>query len=148
MTRSITVHPSSFAIGVAFAAICILAMSQASPPSDTWPPPKRSILNVDAETPVTIAPNGFAVVYTVPNDRWLTITEAAASIDDHFGNGFSTIWTEELNGVSTQKGRVGIDTSGPIGWTFRPGSSVVVTAAQPVTTYLESYSLLGYLSYQ
>jgi hypothetical protein len=128
-------YPSSALLGVALSALLVTTMSQVSPSNErVWPPLTKHIVNYFDQIPspfLTIAPGGTHTLYTVPNDRWLVITGART----YSG---ATHWAEEYGGVLTTKGfggsNIGTEASlhspdscgGPIGWTFRPGSNVVV----------------------
>jgi len=158
VARTINLHPLSLVSGFALAAVVFVSMSQVGVTGSSWGPPKKDIVNVFFDFSAqgggwpTIPPNGSYVVYSVPSDRWLTVTGAWA-------NAQYCVWAEDLNGVVTPKGNAtgyGAATSdaprrtpqecgGAVGWTFRPGSKVVLQTAGPDST-VPVCSLVGYLS--
>lgn len=159
MTRSITIHPASLALGLVLAAVCMVGSSQMPPGGDTWPPAKRNIVNISEalQAPVTIPSNGSVVVYSVPRDRWLTVTGT-----DTFPTGSGGgQWAEDQGGTITRKGYHGDPSGfivadglkisprgcgGPVGWTFRPGSNVVIYNANPNPMIVAGWELVGYLA--
>lgn len=163
--RTIQIHPLSLAVGAVAVLAAFVLSAQTTPPAQTtWPPPKSMILNLYWEpvTTVTVAPGGSYTVLTVPTDRWLTITGASM----RYGSG-SLRWGErDSSGAITKKGSVEIGqfvdqccgggagvpegspvaSGGPIGWTFAPGSEVVITNPLTVIQQLGTISLIGYYS--
>lgn len=153
--------------GAAITTGALFLMSQAVPPtsgqsSGSWGPPKKNVVNIFEDftlpgggTAPNLPANGDHVVYTVPSDRWLTVTECAAS-----ANSISMVWAERYNGTVTNKGKwftaVG-SFSGPlnalpfspsseVGWVFRPGSQVIFRNLSTNNNVLNGYSLIGYLT--
>jgi hypothetical protein len=161
VVRSVTIHPFSALFGLALGLVCFIAMSQSSQPADQWPPQKRNIVNIAVTTPVTVPAAGTYVVYRVPSDHWLTITGTYSNGQGGALGG--TWWAEEFNGVETLKGSTypfgpfqytepllritPASAGGPIGWTFRPGSSVIFKnlSATSALSISEFYAV-GYLS--
>ena len=160
MNRVISLHPLSLVLGVVFAGICFISMSQVGVTKESWGPPKRDILNVFSTQvpPIPVPPGGSVVVFTVPNDRWLTLTGVSATSNNAF-----LVWAEEFNGTVTEKGFAVVgggsggsgsdlrmspaSSGGAIGWTFRPGSNVVIKSDDLANSaLLYSYALLGYIS--
>jgi hypothetical protein len=149
-------RPQSFwlALGVVSGIGMLVSMAQTSVSRDTWPPPKKDIVNLfffEPTSQISVPPGASFTVFTVPNDRWLTITGVSGS----YATGPFPFWSEELNGAVTEKGQFlgnempasPASCGGAIGWTFRPGSTVVIRNDDPTTTALiYSYALIGYLS--
>jgi len=153
MNRVFALHPFSLIAGLALGVVCLLSMSQVSAPRDSWGPPKKDIVNVysGSAAGISIPPGGSFTVYTVPNDRWLTLTGASgnSSISP------TTLWAEEFSNSSTVKGFADGTSlhlspgncGGAIGWTFRPGANVVLLNSHPSSTAnVSEYALIGYLS--
>ena len=67
-----------FGAGAVLAAGALFLMSQAGVPSGSWGwgPPKKGVVNLYETTTGVLQPGQEVVVYSVPSDRWLTITEA------------------------------------------------------------------------
>ena len=67
-----------FGAGAALAAGALFLMYQAGVPSGSWGwgPPKKGVVNLYETTTGVLQPGQEVVVYSVPSDRWLTITEA------------------------------------------------------------------------
>jgi hypothetical protein len=158
MSRSFQVHPLSVLVGLALGGTCLLSMSQLSVAKQPWGPPKANIVNIFEEPAnVTILPGASLDLYDVPNNRWLTVTGVAAT-----GNQVPIArWAEDLNGVVTNKGKclysgntaladapgsTPQDCGGAVGWTFRPGSKVVLNNVGGADIQVSSYALIGYLS--
>src|SRR5258705_8698868 len=109
--------------------------------------------SLEPTSQISLPPGASFTVFTVPDDRWLTITGVSGS----YANGPYPYWIEELNGAVTEKGPFlgnempasPASCGGAIGWTFRPGSTVVVKNLDPtITALIHSYALIGYLSRQ
>jgi hypothetical protein len=150
-------HPASALLGLTLAGLVFVLTSQISPSQGgSWPPAKKEIVNVFQQpaTAVSVTPGGWHSVYAVPEDRWLTVTVAD-------GGGGPTYWSEYLNGVLTRKGLAQsynsltdggvfpsspLSAGGPIGWTFRPGSQVVIENASVNLVGVGRCALIGYLS--
>ena len=153
MLRSFRPQPFVVAVGVVLGIGLLVSMAQTSATRDTWPPQKRDILNVfeRGTNNVVIPPDGSYVVYAVPTDHWLTLTGAEGYVESP-----DSQWGEDFGGILTEKGYVGPHgngmyspegSGGAIGWTFRPGSSVVVHNPSSTNSWhLYSWSLVGYLS--
>jgi hypothetical protein len=110
---------------------------------------------------VNIPANGEHEVFSVPADRWLVLlpnlgtssTTGGCAFDD--GGGGSTVsLQEDLNGsytVMATRGssEAGKNSQGPassvIGWTFRPGSRVVLKNEDPIIANVR-YNFFGYLT--
>lgn len=160
--RTLAIHRTSLAVGLLIGLASWISMSQiAIPRAPTWGPPKEDIVNLyfaDYQLPVIIPPGGFAPVFEVPQDRWLTVTGA-------WTGGLSVgYWAEELGGVVTLKGvadgygggtsatsdaphRTPQECGGAVGWVFKPGSRVVFQSSGGAGSVSE-YSLIGYLARQ
>jgi len=154
-------------LGLSLLAVVGLAVAAQTNPSGQalWPPPRSQVLNVFEEfsTELIIPGNGTHVVVTVPPDKWLTITGAAAwNQNGSLGN---VRWVEiEPSGTMVAKGCVtsGVfhnpttgrgspeaspaGSGGPVGWTFAPGSSVALFNGPGGSINVRFYSLLGYYS--
>lgn len=144
-TPSIQLQPLSLALGLAFGLVCFFSMGQIGVPVNSWGPPKKNIVNLWEPGPITIPPGASLNVYDVPADQWLVVTGVGLSASYPFA------WVEDLNGVITVKGtNAGLfpqATSAPIGWTFRPGSKVVLQSLEMTyTSNIYNRSLLGYLA--
>jgi hypothetical protein len=143
-----------FGAGIAFGAVALMSQGGTTGPSTAWPwpPPRQSIVNLMGST--NPASGQSTTVYTVPTDRWLTITEAKAITTSGSSGQFE--WQEVHGGVVTKKmghpftvpepawGTAGVNRSASpeIGWTFRPGSQVVFFNEGGTPGYF--YSLIGY----
>jgi len=152
--------------GLSLALISMFLMSQGGvvPSTTTWPPARKQVFNL-ADTSISISPGQAVVVYAVPPDRWLTITEidvfggsgtsagqGRASVFESFG-GVDTLkipeWSMDLNtgGGTSFWGttRFALATKHPeLGWVFRPGSQVKFVAG--ITMNELNYRLMGYES--
>lgn len=154
MPRTITLHPLSFAIGASVIGGAFLLASQTLPPAQVvWPPPKALMLNVFEDFPaaVSVPVGGSYSVLQVPTDRWLTVTGASLSTSVEFN------WAElTASGSTVPKGfgtfvaspyTSSIACGGPVGWTFAPGSSILLTNRSTTNAQnLTGYSLIGYYS--
>jgi hypothetical protein len=144
MSRSL--HPTSLLVGLLIGGACWLTMSQvAIPRSPAWGPAKQDIVNFWDPGPTSIPPGGSSIVFEVPSDKWLVLTAVDVTTS------YPLNWAEDLNGVITVKSsNLGLrpqTTSPPIGWTFRPGSRVVLQnleSTNPSIVY--NRTLFGYLS--
>ena len=103
-------------LGAAIATGALFLMSQSVPPtsphSGSYGPPKKNVVNV-FEHPTNafnVAPGQELVVYTVPSDRWLTVTACDAMVVSTLGAGCSQSspskakWGESYGGAFTPKG--------------------------------------------
>jgi hypothetical protein len=151
-------------IGAAIATGALFLMSQSVPPPSPYYsgayPARKNVVNLFAQFPggtTILAPGQEFVVYTVPSDRWLTVTAC-----DAFSNTSARMeWGETNGGVFTSKGFAdsnhlnGVATSSAytpigteVGWVFAPGSQLVIknptTASGNYSLYW--YSVTGYLS--
>lgn len=142
-------HVSSVVLGAVLATGAFLLMSQAGPgvPYGSWGPPKTGVVNVYNAQGGTVPPGGSLVVFSVPTDRWLTLTGASAAgncvPDLQTGSTLTFRFAELFAGNITVKG-VSLATDSPVGWVFRPGSQVVVTNVGSGTCSVDSYDLIGY----
>src|SRR5678815_2441942 len=103
--RSFTVHPASLALGLVLSGIALLSMSQVGVPGTSWGPPKKDIVNLfrfDQSALITVAPTTTHAIYTVPSDRWLTVTAMNVQASAP-ASGYPRV-SEEFGGVRTQKG--------------------------------------------
>jgi hypothetical protein len=152
MLRSLSLHPLSLVLGIVFSGICFGSMSQVGVTKESWGPPKRDIVNAySSPAGISIPAGGLFTVYTVPNDRWPTLTGASGNTSSYP----RALWSEVFNSSSTVKGFAEVNDllfspescGGAIGWTFRPGSNVVLQNSDPgSTTNVHDYALIGYLS--
>lgn len=162
MTRA---HPLlMLGAGAALACGALFLMSQAGGPASygSWGPPKKGVVHLvegygtapGGGAPIAQLPVGVQeyVVYTVPPDRWLTVTAAeiyAMRFSNNSWTPVQLLWGEKFGGNFTQRGWAdgqplassNVLTSGtpvaspalfppPVtGWVFRPGSEVVVRRA-------------------
>jgi hypothetical protein len=135
-----------------------LAQAQSFAPTaslrPTWPPHPKHVVNVYDVDGVQVPPLGTHVVYEVPPDRHLVVTGAWTSgpsfPDLHLG--------EETDGELIRKGRPSNTRSepalrgpsgcgGPVGWTFRPGSRVVLeNRSDEFHGNTQEYGIVGYLT--
>jgi hypothetical protein len=98
--------------GAALACGALFLMSQGGFPGEwTWGPPKHGVINLFNPNVAATNPGSSStlVVYTVPGDRWLTITDAQAAVTAFGGcpggGNYRTVrWAERYNGVITEKG--------------------------------------------
>ena len=149
-----------FGAGAALAAGALFLMSQAGVPSGSWGwgPPKKGVVNLienfQVTTPPIVPAGGSYVVYTVPPDRWFTVTSCGASARITVGSstGNTLAWGESFGGSFSPKGyTAGLNAGGEVGWVFRPGSQVVLQEVGGVlytgSSYpneLYGFSLTGY----
>jgi hypothetical protein len=135
--------------GAALATCALMLMSQVGVPSNpgSWGPPKKGVVNLlenfQSTTLPIVPPGGEYVVYTVPQDRWLTITLCGASARITVGSSTSNTlaWGESLGGNFSPKGyAAGINAGSDVGWVFRPGSQVVLKEVGGVLIPGQSYS--------
>jgi len=162
--------------GAALAAGALFLMSQAGGPSSygSWGPPRKGVVHLVeggfpfVQTPFAQVPAGQQefVIYTVPPDRWLTVTAADIQIREtaQGGNVVPVLWGEKFGGNFTPRGwawgsgwGIGMEgnpalTPPPVaGWVFRPGSDVVVRRAPTDPSannawFIHNFSLSGYTS--
>jgi hypothetical protein len=149
-------------IGAAIATGALFLQSQAVPP--TSPnysgayPARKNVVNLFVQN-VAIPSQQEAVIYTVPLDRWLTVTDCQASFN--YSNGIPH-WGEINGGSYTTRGIAGAGAQGAygngliystpvgsqVGWVFPPGSQLVlrnpVYNQPPIGVYW--CSVTGYLS--
>ncbi|MBK7875557.1 MAG: hypothetical protein IPJ77_07370 [Planctomycetes bacterium] len=168
--RTIQIHPLSLAVGaIAVTAAFVLTAQTTAPAQTTWLPPKAMIVNVFEEPTVAISvpAGGTYTVLTVPSDRWLTITGASARTTapsimrwSEAPSGGAPIdkgvvisgWpvNPAAGGPTTMWGApeaTPVACGGPLGWTFAPGSSIVIHNAGTGLAYdVLGYSLIGYYS--
>jgi hypothetical protein len=126
------------------------------PIGNWWPPHPRDQVQVGNLGSQVDVPKGGAVqVYQVPQDRWLVLVPTR--IDCALGllsAGYGKVFlAEDRFGLVTRKatawdqpiGHAGPTMGGALGWTFAPGSRVLIqnedTVDHPVT-----YNLFGYLA--
>lgn len=158
---NVRISPFSLVLGALFTLGLFLVMGQAGPTSfGSWGPPKKAIVNIfepSVASPM-IPPNGHLLVYQVPSDRWLTVTSVFASTN----NQDSARWSEVSGGVVSDKGLAftfeptsqdahslavsPASAGGAIGWTFRPGSEVVISNVSGGPLTVSRYALIGYES--
>lgn len=172
MTRA---HPLlMLGAGAALACGALFLMSQAGGPASygSWGPPKKGVVHLlegyDGynSPPFAQLPAGQLefVIYTVPPDRWLTVTAAEIStrLEGQSGNVAPVLWGEKSAGNFTLRGNGGFTLGGgavpaspamfppPVtGWVFRPGSDVVVRrmTGDPTANNawnIQSFALSGY----
>jgi hypothetical protein len=124
-----------------------------------WPPDAEDMVTV-TDSSVNLSPGASHVVFRVPADRWLVLTEIATA---QMGNPspffrveerapgstltklpdfFMPLWTH--NGVlSTQFAHV---STGGVGIAFKPGSHVVITQPAGTSSFVGAVTVIGYLS--
>ena len=91
-------------------------------------------------------PAGSTVpVYSVPADRWLTITGVEAF------SGSEVYWAETFAGTTTIRGLSAsshgfpIDgAGGTVGWVFRPGSTVSLVNVGAANSSMVRFGFVGY----
>ena len=151
-----------FGAGVALTAGALFLMSQAGVPSGSWGwgPPKKGVVNLYETTTGVLQPGQEVVVYSVPSDRWLTITEARfeTAADDSWFGGLSLSqtttdsyptrwfkWGEQFAGSFAAKGAAygppnsqqsyaagyGPSATGPMGLPFSPAGSEIGWVFRP-----------------
>jgi hypothetical protein len=154
--RTLSLHPASLMTGLVLGIIPMLAMSQYQiPRAGGWGPARADVVNLYERypQPITLAGGASAVIYTVPADKWLTIT----SVQPFLNNPYDCKWAEDLNGVVTVKAQalqpVSVQSQPPLecgsaGWTFHPGSSVIIRADfdPQYSINFAGFQLTGYLS--
>ncbi len=152
MTRA---HPLlMLGAGAALACGALFLMSQAGGPASygSWGPPQKGVVHLvegyeGSWAPIAQLPVGGQeyVVYTVPPDRWLTVTAVEILSRGSSGSPAQLLWGETFGGNFTQRGSTdgndwnsgqlgtGATVASPAkfpppvtGWVFRPGSEVVV----------------------
>ncbi len=156
MTQSI--HRRSLAFGVGATLLALGLMSQVSVTSSAaprlsalqsglspgWPPHASRMVQLDHRSnPVPpISPGSVAVVYSVPVDKWLVITDTTLSTSNS-----DTTVCENLAGVHTYRFNAdSLITSAPLGATFAPGTDVVIKNENGTSTVsVSSYAFVGYL---
>ncbi len=140
-----------------------------------WPPHPRDQVHLFQGSSVQIPPGGELEIYTVPADQWLVVVptqfwgggsggHAALSGFGVFGGqGNNPVVLEDRGGQLITKcypafdgfstgGTVclystGPNASSPIGWTFAPGSRLIVKNQSPVAaSSIDGYSIFGYLT--
>lgn len=152
--KDFRVSPASLAVGVLLTVGVFFAMGQAGPytPGTSWGPPKKSIVNLFDDQVLPVPGSGERVVYDVPADRWFTVTGVSVSP----GNS-ALRWAEKYQGLAYQKGFAELDPAhsisatpagggGEIGWTFRPGSQVVIRNFSAAPIGVGHISVVGYES--
>lgn len=133
--------------------------------------PRQCVVNICQLAPATggqlvqIPPGGHYVVRTVPNDMWLTISQMEVVKDDAAAAALIAVG-ELHNGAltpkcafTTQIGRDVATASNPallnspgrcqaLGWTFRPGSSLVLMnrSNQNTIAWINGVIAMGYES--
>jgi hypothetical protein len=147
-------------VGSAIVMASVAPAPQVSALKVAWPPRPEEIVNVHwGNLGLPQVPVGTpAVVYSVPADRWLVITQASVRA------GCDMDLCEDLGGSLTVKRRypatsnpfleVDPSNAGPLGWAFKPGSNVVVrnsgsggsNCALPSGSVVV-VSLIGYLAH-
>ncbi len=113
-------------------------------------PHPRAMVNIHSSnlSLPEVPAQGTAVVYDVPQDFWLVAT--GFKISNTFFELCESYQGELLvkrsrGGVSTQV-TIPEDMAGPMGWTFRPGSQVLVRNDTTATSSATGrFSLTGYL---
>lgn len=143
-------------IGAAIATGALFLMSQSVPP--TSPnysgayPARKNVVNIFNWNGGTIPFGQEIVVYTVPSDRWLTVTDCQA----YTTGGTVTDWGENNGGLFIARGIAGAASSSyayhtpvgsQVGWVFPPGSVLVLKntgSTQTINWYW--YYVTGYLS--
>lgn len=115
--------------------------------------PASAIVNIPAD--------GETEIYSVPQDRWLVLLPsidnwgiATCPFDDQGGPTTIALF-EDLNGLYTLQAleggnQAGLASAGPVGWacgwTFRPGSRVVLKNVGTSTIANARYNFFGYLT--
>lgn len=172
MSRTISTRAVALLLGAAALAVAISLISprsdaqhaiSAQPIGSWWPPHPRD--QVQIYSPGTTLPAGGVLeLFVVPNDRWLVLvptghlalqgTVGRVGID-HASTGAVHL-AEQLGALQTEKARnapvdgvaetAGPATSSSLGWTFRPGSRVVLVYGDGAIGDPISYNLFGYLA--
>ncbi len=171
MTRTIPLHPLSLLVGVGLALLGLVAMGQApvsrapgtgyaaaSPIHGVWNPHPRDMVQFyppgvsptgGPNSSVTIPVNGEHEVFTVPTDRWLVILPTGPG--DLGLSGGGAVLYEDRGGQLIEKGwwvATGIASRGPggsiVGWTFSPGSRVIIRCYDPSFAISVQYNFFGY----
>jgi hypothetical protein len=176
MSHSFRIDSKSALVGIAAALVCVVAMGQVSVSRATtptaaiapakglgYPHPSDMVHFTSATLPpgdlvVSIPVGGEHEVFTVPSDRWLVLLPTSANgsskvaFQDQGGGGYAWLF-EDLNGSYTPKangGGSGSGGAGPsgwaVGWTFRPGSRVVLKNIGTGGASSVAYNFFGYLT--
>ncbi len=156
-------------LGAAIATGALFLMSQAVPPtpnhSGSYGPPKKNVVNIFEmpTNPIVLTPGQELVIYTVPSDRWLTVTacDARAGIVQGWGlpkwgesyggtfnpKGFADNGGLSIYGQTGQLPAISSPPGGDVGWVFRPGSQLVIRNPSTFSNAgVDGYAVIGYLS--
>lgn len=114
------------------------------------------------DPPVTLSPGGSLTVFDVPSDKWLVLLPSVGPGSPSGGvpigiggPGGNADLFEFFNGVYNFKARADSSAGGAlgrgpitdtVGWTFRPGSSVVIRNLDTTYPATVSYNFFGYLT--
>ena len=136
-------HASSIAFGALLSLGLFVLLGQASPQSTyaSWGPPKQGVLNIlDAQgTSVPAGGSGTFVMFSVPSDRWVTLTRVSLT------GGNNLRIAELYAGNLTVKAGTSFTTESPVGLVFRPGSQVVAVNLDETTPSGPfKFTMLGY----
>ena len=108
----------------------------------TWPPPPQSIVNISSFK--LLGPNEMEVIYTVPADSWLVVTDAdkvsSKVAVGHFGIVEGGVITALLNATDFFDGY-----HSATGFAFPPGSEVAVGNGSPSQSEVVWWDVTGYL---
>ncbi len=123
-----------------------------SPYRPDWPPPPWALFNFHGMNldlsggDTSIAPGEKLVVYTVPDNTWLIVTHAEYSIDVWLLERHASVETIKTKMDSVDVFISGDLGNGPLGFTFRPGSEVVVwNTHNQSNRSIAEWHLVGYL---
>ena len=118
-----------------------------------WPPHPRNQVQLAALDQNVIIPAwGELEIYQVPTDRWLVIVPpSGGGLPSATNFNSAPRLVEDLGGVMTLKSETSLGAlvaspgDGPLGWTFAPGSRVLL---QDVSggNLVGRYSFFGYLT--
>jgi len=158
-------HPMKAALVIAASALLFASVKPALSPAQSfsqlspgWPPPPEAMFNFHGKNielaggDYLVSPGEKQVIYTVPADRWLIVTNA-----DWMTCQYPLLFLlERVANVETVKANLSpgdsscpyggnLDSAGPVGLTFRPGSEVVVwNASSNGGAQISDWHLIGY----
>lgn len=175
MPRTIQLHPLSLLVGSGAALLCTMAMSQVSVSRATTPmaaiapgsgignPHPRDMQHFwshgTSPSPIQLGPGEEIELFIVPTDRWLVIVNNGGWDQSGLGvwcdQGGLTALAADEGGLLVEKARDSFGATaslaaGPLtdsmGWTFKPGSRVVIKNMHPSIQVQVQYNLFGYLT--
>jgi len=159
---------AALVVGVALAVFAFLATTQQAATAQAapaltarygYPPHPRDMVQIYGEQ--HISAGGEHLIYTVPSDRWLVVVPkfdgdhySSVGVYSHSTDGRVV---ERFGGTDSEKAHTIINTwerpqrQGPsrsdgIGWTFKPGSQILIRNVNPSSNDTFRWSIFGYLT--